>query len=336
LKAEVPDEFIGLGKLEIKPTTTAYAAESGGTRYYLWTSVVTPRAMRARMIASGERPAAVWVNGAAIGPGAAAVKLRSGASALLLRYDKPGRGYVVFEDPESPADWKQTYPLASAWYNRPGLLVYDTRPGVARPAGWYRTTSPPGLRGLTMVVRGAAALWLDGRPIPLAAAERQRDGSNRYRVAVAALPAPRKIAIRVEQDRGSCAGAAFMEPMEFDCGPGRMAAGDWSGTDGLSSYSGGVWYRKTVALGAAQSDREVWLDLGGVSSSAEVHVNGKRAGVKLAPPYRVDISKLVQAGPNRIEVLVYSALSNHYQTIPTRYRGTEPSGLLGPVKLIVK
>ena len=86
----------------------------------------------------------------------------------------------------------------------------------------------------------------------------------------------------------------------------------------------------------AAEKHEVWLDLGGVSSSAEVHVNGKPAGVKLAPPYRVDISRLVLPGANRIEVLVYSALSNHYQTIPTRYRGEGPSGLLGPVRLAIR
>ena len=80
----------------------------------------------------------------------------------------------------------------------------------------------------------------------------------------------------------------------------------------------------------------IWLDLGKVSASAEIRVNGERAGIKLAPPYRVDISKLVKSGANRIEVLVYSALMNHYQTIPTRYRKQAPSGLLGPVELVIE
>jgi len=62
-------------------------------------------------------------------------------------------------------------------------------------------------------------------------------------------------------------------------------------------------------------------------------VNGKTAGTVLAPPFRVDLAGLLTAGENRIEVLVYSALSNHYQTIPTRYRAPSPSGLLGPVQL---
>jgi len=38
-------------------------------------------------------------------------------------------------------------------------------------------------------------------------------------------------------------------------------------------------------------------------------------------------------GENRIEILVYNTLANHYLTIPTRYRGSLRSGLIGPVRL---
>ena len=68
-------------------------------------------------------------------------------------------------------------------------------------------------------------------------------------------------------------------------------------------------------------------------SSAEVRVNGHLAGIRVAPPWRVDISEQVKPGRNRIEVLVYNTLANHYVTIPTRYRGDLTSGLLGPVTL---
>jgi hypothetical protein len=43
----------------------------------------------------------------------------------------------------------------------------------------------------------------------------------------------------------------------------------------------------------------------------------------------------VKPGENRIEVLVFNTLANHYLTIPTRYRGELTSGLLGPVTLEV-
>jgi len=41
----------------------------------------------------------------------------------------------------------------------------------------------------------------------------------------------------------------------------------------------------------------------------------------------------VKPGENRIEILVYHTLADHYLTIPTRYRGSLRSGLIGPVRL---
>ena len=55
----------------------------------------------------------------------------------------------------------------------------------------------------------------------------------------------------------------------------------------------------------------------------------------MRPPYKVEIGKYVKQGDNQLEVLVYSTLSNHYQTIPTPYRGDGVAGLLGPVSLSI-
>ena len=71
-------------------------------------------------------------------------------------------------------------------------------------------------------------------------------------------------------------------------------------------------------------------------SSAEVRVNGKPAGIRVSPPWNFDISKLVKAGENRIEVLVCNTLANQYLTIPTGYRGQSTSGLLGPVTVTMR
>jgi hypothetical protein len=162
---------------------------------------------------------------------------------------------------------------------------------------------------MTMVVRGKAAAWVDGRPVKLTLTRQRKDGANEYKVVLSTPSAtPAVVAIRVEQERGSYAGAAFAEPVAFECGSGTIGAGDWSRIDGLSSYSGGAWYRKSVTLSTDQLRRPAWLDLGMVSSSAEIVVNGKHAGVKLSPPYRVEISKFLKTGENRIEVLVYSAI----------------------------
>ena len=73
-------------------------------------------------------------------------------------------------------------------------------------------------------------------------------------------------------------------------------------------------YRRIFALSNAQDQSKVKLDMGTVDAICEVHVNGRKAGVCLVPPYELDISKFVHVGVNKLEILVYGTLANHYQT----------------------
>ena len=54
----------------------------------------------------------------------------------------------------------------------------------------------------------------------------------------------------------------------------------------------------------------------------------------MEPPYRLDITPFIRQGENTVSVLVYSSLSNHYQTVPSPYRGKPHAGLIGPVQLV--
>jgi hypothetical protein len=76
------------------------------------------------------------------------------------------------------------------------------------------------------------------------------------------------------------------------------------------------------------------LDLGRVVATAEVHVNGKKVGVRVAPPWRVDVTGSLKRGENQVEVLVYNTRANHYQISPASYCGKPNSGLMGPVRLL--
>ena len=54
-----------------------------------------------------------------------------------------------------------------------------------------------------------------------------------------------------------------------------------------------------------------------------------------APLYHdMEVTEFLKAGENTLEVIVYNTLANHYQTIPSRYRGVSTSGLIGPVRLL--
>ncbi|MCU0915308.1 MAG: alpha-L-fucosidase [Planctomycetes bacterium] len=330
LKEDVTDDFICLGKPKSGLNETLYTREDGGGRYYLWTSAVAPEAGRVNLRAGGLKPAAAYLNGE---KSEESVLLVAGANPLLLRYDQPGRGHFVLERAGAPEPEERT-PLAMTWHDRPGVVPFDVRTGVTQPTGWYRFTTPPGLRAMEMVCYGVPRAWADGQPMQT---EKQASGAGglaHYRV-VAAQPVLglARVALHIEQQRGYYGGSALPEPIQLECGPGQMAVGDWSKAGALECYSGGAWYRRTVPLTAEQVRGRVLLHLGDVVATAEVRVNGRVAGVRVAPPWTVDISAYVHAGEDRIEILVYNTLANHYLTIPTRYRGSLRSGLIGPVRL---
>ncbi len=333
LKELISDDFIVLGQPKRADTAITYEKEPQGTRYYLWTSAWAPRAMEATILAGNIKPSAVWVNGAKIEDFSATVSLKAGANPVLLRYDAAGRTHFVLKAAGAAAE-APAVPLAMRWNSEPGIVPFDAKPREEHPAGWYRFVSPPGLQQMTIVARGAVQAWADGTPMTVSAGKQRSDGATEYTAAAAQVnPLAAKVALRIMQERGCYGGAALPEPIALTCGPGRMPAGDWAQMGALADYSGGLWYRKTIALTPEQTRGRVLLDLGRVCATAEIFVNGQSAGVKLTPPWTLDISSLVKPGDNRMEILVCNTLANHYGTIPTRYRGSPESGLIGPVSI---
>ncbi len=336
LKENVTDHFLCLGKTGGALNETTYVPEMPGGRYYLWSSATVDSPTAAHIVASARQegpkptasevltPAAVFVNGAKLEDLGKAVTLRAGANAVLVRYDQAGRGYFVMKRDGATAAPSTRTPLSMTWFDDPSVIRFDVNAG-AKPAEWFRFTAPPGLRAMTVTANGTIEAWADGKPMRSA-------GKGRYEPA-APLSRAAVVAIRAVPQTGFAGAAVFPEPVKLECGPGIASLGDWSKAGALECYSGGAWYRKTIALTPQQAGGPVELDLGKVIATAEVRVNGQLAGIRVAPPWRVDISKQVKPGENRIEVLVFNTLANHYLTIPTHYRGELTSGLLGPVTL---
>jgi hypothetical protein len=131
---------------------------------------------------------------------------------------------------------------------------------------------------LAAKARGIEA-WINGEKVPV------QDGAIKLASPIQQVS---QVALRVEQEAGTYAGAIFSQPITFDCQDGGIGFGDWSNY-GLETYSGIAIYGKAVDLGEAQLRGKVILDLGLVKVVAEVLVNGNSAGVRLARPFSFDI-----------------------------------------------
>ncbi|MBD3384678.1 glycoside hydrolase family 2, partial [candidate division KSB1 bacterium] len=126
-----------------------------------------------------------------------------------------------------------------------------------------------------------------------------------------------------------------------------------SSDPGIRYFSGTALYRKTIDLPAAyvSVDRSCCLDLGRVKNIAEVRVNGKFAAILWKRPFRVDITDLIRAGSNDLEIEITNLWPNrligdcflpeeerYAQTNITKFDKSSPlmpSGLLGPVRLVM-
>ena len=304
---------------------------------YLWAAVVAAKEMKALVLVGANPPHAVWLNGAPLPKGAETLPLRPGVNRLLLKYVGDVRGSFVLVDAAAPKEGGPRTPLSMTWYDKPGVMRYDPKPSEMLHVGWYRFTSPPGLRAMKGAAHGKVRAWAGGKELAVEQGGRLADGTTAFKATIARPePGTVNVALRIEQEPGYYAGAAIPEPIALDCGTGQMALGDWSKVGVLATYSGGAWYRKKITLSPEQVRGRVTLQLGSVVATAEVRVNGQVAGIRVAPPWNVEITPFVKAGENQVEILIYSTLSNHYTTIPTKYRGQPTAGLIGPVTIEVQ
>lgn len=118
---------------------------------------------------------------------------------------------------------------------------------------------------------------------------------------------------------------------------------------GVRYFSGTAVYHNKFSLPVSHDRKSpLMLDLGAVKEVAVVKINGKEAGVFWKEPYRLDITSLVQAGENQLEISVVNTWNNRLvgdQGLDPGKRLTRtnlagkftaqapllPSGLLGPV-----
>jgi hypothetical protein len=218
--------------------------------------------------------------------------------------------------------------LAMSWFNDQGVIPFDIYAGADTPE-WFSFITAPGTSAINIKAHGKVEeTTIDGKPMT--------DKGKGHFEAIKPVASSARILIKVTPKKGYTGGAVIPEPITIETGTGSMPLGDWSEMGVLNNYSGGVTYRKSIKLSKAEANAATEIDLGHVTASAEVLINGKKVGVRVAPPWKLDVSGYLQKGNNTIEITVYNTLANHYQTIPSQYKGDPASGLMGPVKLKFK
>ncbi len=164
---------------------------------------------------------------------------------------------------------------------------------------WYRQTLPPGVAAIAAPkIDGEWAAWLDGEPLTF------RDG---WAVAVPSVTGS-LLAIRVEAPIGK---HGLLEPVRVRRKPVHQGLGSWTAQH-LDWYSGRAIYSTTFTLESDHKAEDIRLDLdlGKVCWCAEIWVNGKLAGTRVWPPYRLDITTQATVGENRLDIVVANLLAN--------------------------
>lgn len=126
---------------------------------------------------------------------------------------------------------------------------------------------------------------------------------------------------------------------------------DWttSADERIKYYSGTALYTSKFNLEKIPAHQNVIINLGNVTAMAKVKVNGQYAGGIWTAPYQLDITKLVKAGDNDLQIEVVNTWVNRLigdSKLPADQRPTwcpvnpykadsplQPSGLFGPVKI---
>lgn len=343
LKGRVPDEYLD------------FHSDLPGSMWYLRASVDAPVAGKYPLITGGRCIYQVWINGTPAASRAEAlpagiyqpwniphyeceplesrVTLRQGRNDLLIKLVQPAgqrtRAFVAFSRP--PADQGV---IGLRWFAddrtpRPCLPAPATRQAIR-----FRFPSPPGACAMSFVSRGPARAWLAGKELDLHLQNQGSGGVFRYTCRFTdPAEVSSEVVLRVEAPAESRGGDALPQPVAFQCSDGRIPIGDWC-DHGLATYSGAATYTRDFEV--AEFGNGIRLDLGALSATAEVHLNGMQVATLVAPPWTCDLTPFLRPGRNELAVTVANTLANHYSVgIPSPYAFPQqtPSGLFGPVTL---
>ena len=325
MKGVVNDDFIRLGELR-SSNTGMIRKESPARHHYLATYVVAPEDGEYYILKGNTQPKTLMINGKELASDTECAYLKKGMNFVVLHYHGATSTYLCFSKSGKHNTTKSNH--AMTWYDNDDILPYAIK-GISEKEK-VEFTVAPGTNGMKFSSPAQnIKVWVNGKKCKVT----YDDGNFSVKLSI---PAQKVTAVRAElsgldlKHRGA---AAFTSFISQECVEAGTQLGDWGEIPGLEYYSGGMIYRNNFEMDATRASESYILDLGDVVSSAEVKINGKSAGIRLASPWRYDITQYLKVGNNIIEVTVYNTAHNHFLTVPTKYNKAQKSGLIGPVKV---
>ena len=328
LKELVADEFLTVGLKEEAMLGSRYLPDPEGFGRVYFTRVFCPQDGDYRILSGSMAPDLFALDGKEQPLPGDAVHLKAGVHLLAAAYRNCGRTYLtVVQEGTSP----EKEDLAMSWYRHPGLAPFVCRGSGQGQYGFFRFQTPPGLKEMEIPCETSSlSLWVNGLEIPVSQVSPGLWRAVLPETETSSVPAVLRIAL----DCGKSGGALIDERICFTCGAGRIKAGDWGKIDGLSCYSGRAAYTQRILLPETLPEGRPVLRLADAVSTVRAVVNGTEAGVKVMGPWEFDLTGLLKPEENELRLEICNTLSNHYRSIPTRYRGEAPSGLLDSAELV--
>lgn len=315
LKGKVEDRFMIL--------------DQGGHQIFR-TNVFAPETGKYKMVVKGVCPDSIIINSSPIHVSIKNdivddISLEKGWNRVIVAYaDTPKMKFVLENHNSDDTDWRSRsavvfYPqnaeipspvgpygnnIAMRWFDSPHL-AYDAMP--SKDTWTYVFPLAPGTEDFELNLEGSLV---------------SKEIKNQ------------QVIIKAHPRIGYPGAAVFREPVKIKANKGCMPLGNWSEIGPLKFYSGGIAYSKSFDSAQLDNVENVKLSVGEVDATAEVILNGESIGVRMGAPFTIDLSGKIKSGSNLLEIIVYSSLSNHYQTIPSPYRHKARAGLIGPVKIL--
>lgn len=304
---------------------------------YAHTYLYSPRDQRAELIVAADNWAAIWLNKKQVfaqlrtpfwyeindnWADRAPVDLHQGWNEVLVKVGK-GRG-------TSSGFYGFSFRVADTSGNSLSGVLSGTSPVELNKSTladddmrWYRIKVPPGCVAVVPPpFRKSYRMLVNGQETS------QKSGPS---VDIRSLLAGESNTLVIVAHRND----PLVSPVQFVTGTTSFSLKPWTQT-GLENFSGTAIYTKSVQIPETFMGKRVMLDLGRVSSVADVFVNDEHAGTLVWRPYRLDISKFLKPGKNELRIAITNTEANRRAVGSSRpiLAGIDVCGMEGPVKLV--